>query len=53
MILEKIFIKDHKNIEDENVRMKYGILAGCVGIVSNFILVIIHRQINKKGLYYE
>ena len=41
MILEKIFIKDHKNIEDENVRMKYGILAGCVGIVSNFILVII------------
>lgn len=41
MILEKIFIKDHKNIEDENVRMKYGILAGCVGIVSNFILVVI------------
>ncbi len=41
MLLEKIFIKDHKNIKDERIRTKYGILAGCVGIVSNIILVII------------
>ena len=41
MVLEKIFIKDYKNIDDEHVRTKYGILAGIVGIISNIILVII------------
>ena len=39
--LAKLFIKDYKNIESEEVRNKYGILAGIFGIISNFILFVI------------
>ena len=38
MILEKIFIKDHNNLENEKVRTKYGILAGVFGICTNILL---------------
>ena len=41
MIIEKMFIKDHKNLHDEKVRVKYGIVAGCFGIVTNIILAFI------------
>ena len=41
MIIEKLFIKDHKNLHDEKVRVKYGIVAGLFGIVSNIFLAII------------
>lgn len=41
MIIEKIFIKDHKNLHDEKVRVKYGILAGLFGIITNIFLAII------------
>ena len=41
MIIEKIFIKDHKNLQDEKVRVKYGILAGLFGIITNILLAII------------
>lgn len=41
MIVEKIFIKDHKNLKDEKVRVKYGIVAGVFGIVTNILLAII------------
>ena len=40
MVIEKIFIKDHKNLTDERVRVKYGILAGCFGIVTNILLAL-------------
>lgn len=37
-LLIKSFIKDYKNTDDPNVRGKYGILAGTVGIVLNMLL---------------
>ena len=37
-LLVKTFIKDNENIENEDVRNKYGYLAGIVGIIANFIL---------------
>lgn len=39
-ILVKAFIKDYKNITNPEVRMKYGILGGCVGIALNIILCL-------------
>jgi len=38
--LSRIFIKDHKNFENEKVRKSYGTLASVVGIVTNFILAV-------------
>ena len=40
-LLIKLFIKDYKNIKNENVRKKYGELGSFVGICSNFFLFII------------
>ena len=40
-MLKRLFIKDYKNIKDNNVRNKYGIVSGIYGIVSNLILTII------------
>lgn len=40
-LLIKIFIKDNKNIENENVRKKYGELGSFVGIFSNILLFFI------------
>ena len=37
-LLVKTFIKDSENIENENVRSKYGYVGGIVGIIANFIL---------------
>ncbi len=39
-ILVKVFIKDYKNTANPEVRMKYGILGGCVGIALNIILCL-------------
>ncbi len=39
-ILVKAFIKDNKNTTNPEVRMKYGILSGCVGIALNIILCL-------------
>lgn len=40
-LLIKLFIKDYKNIKDDNVRKKYGELGSFVGIFSNVFLFII------------
>ena len=40
-LLIKLFIKDYKNIKNENIRKKYGELASFVGISSNIVLFII------------
>lgn len=37
-ILAKIFIKDHKNYSNPDVRRKYGILSGGFGIFLNLVL---------------
>lgn len=37
-MLEKIFIKDHKNISSPSVRNAYGVLASVVGIICNILL---------------
>lgn len=39
-IIVKTFIKDYKNVTDPKVRMKYGILSGCVGIALNVVLCL-------------
>ena len=36
--LVKVFIKNHDNINDGNVREKCGSLSSYVGIATNFIL---------------
>lgn len=36
--IKKLFIKDYENIENSAVRFKYGLVAGLLGVVSNFIL---------------
>lgn len=37
----KLFIKDYKNIENEEVRASYGTMAGIVGIITNILLGIL------------
>lgn len=37
-LLTKLFIKDYKNIQDPNVRDKYGKLASIFGIISNLFV---------------
>lgn len=39
-LILKLFIKDYKNVSNQKVRMKYGILSGCVGIVLNVVLCL-------------
>lgn len=39
-LIVKAFIKDYKNTTDSKVRMKYGILSGCVGIALNVVLCL-------------
>lgn len=39
-LLIKLFVKDSENIADGNIRIKYGILSGTVGIVLNIILSV-------------
>ena len=40
-IIVKLFIKDHENYQDANVRLAYGKLSGVVGMVSNFLLMAV------------
>ncbi|HEX2947532.1 MAG TPA: cation diffusion facilitator family transporter [Clostridia bacterium] len=40
-ILIRLFIKDHKNSDNVQVRESYGKLAGKVGIATNFLLFLI------------
>ncbi len=40
-LLRRVFIKDYKNIDDEKVRQKHGILAAIIGIVTNLSIVIL------------
>lgn len=44
-LLVKNFIKDSENIENEDVRNKYGYLAGIVGIIANFILFAVKLSV--------
>lgn len=39
--LVRRFIKDYENIEDNNVREKYGLLSSIVGIVCNIVLFLV------------
>lgn len=35
------YIKDHKNTEDEKVRLSYGVLSSIAGLIINFILFLV------------
>ena len=39
-LLIKIFIKDKDNINDKNVREKYGMLSSITGIIINILLSV-------------
>jgi len=39
--LIRLFIKDHENTSHPDVRSRYGILSGAVGIVGNFFLFVL------------
>ncbi|MBQ7307443.1 MAG: cation transporter [Clostridia bacterium] len=39
-LIKKLFIKDYKNTHNEKVRMRYGVVAGVVGILTNLILFV-------------
>ena len=39
-LLSKLFIKDHTNVKDPQVRTAYGKLSGWVGIICNIILCV-------------
>lgn len=39
-MLRKLFIKDYNNVNDNNVREKYGFVAGIFGIITNLLLGI-------------
>ncbi len=39
-LLSRLFVRDHKNYNNENVRKSYGTLASVVGVVTNFVLAI-------------
>ena len=45
VLLSSIFIKNKNNFNDENVRRKYGILTGAVGIILNLFLFAIKFSI--------
>lgn len=40
-MLKRIFIKDYKNIDNPDVRKRYGMVSGMFGIITNIILFII------------
>lgn len=40
-LLLKLFVKNYKNTEDKNVRERYGVLGGTVGIVCNLLLSVV------------
>ncbi len=40
-IFRKIFIKNYQNVDNENVRLAHGKLAGFFGVISNLILFVI------------
>lgn len=37
-MLERLFVKDYKNIGNPTVRFKYGFVASCFGVVTNILL---------------
>ncbi len=39
-LLVKLFVKDHKNTEDSNVRTSYGVLVSTIGIIANILLFL-------------
>ncbi len=39
--LKQLFIKDYEDTENSKVRLRYGIIAGIFGIISNFVLFVL------------
>jgi cation diffusion facilitator family transporter len=48
-IIKKLFIKDYKNVCDPQVRARYGIAAGIVGIVCNVLLFAFKLAVGLIG----
>lgn len=40
-LLVKLFVKDFKNIGDQNVRTSYGLLSSVIGIIANIVLFVV------------
>ncbi|MEG1923113.1 MAG: cation diffusion facilitator family transporter [Clostridia bacterium] len=48
-LIKKCFIKDYKNTENALVRVRYGIVAGILGIISNSILFLLKIVVGVIG----
>ena len=44
-LLVKLFIKDYNNTSNQNVREKYGVLGGVLGIICNVFLFVVKLTI--------
>lgn len=47
--IRKLLVKDYQNVTDKNVRARYGLSAGIVGIISNTILCVFKLVIGFIG----
>jgi cation diffusion facilitator family transporter len=47
--LKKLFIKDYEKVEKQEVRLRYGIVAGIIGIISNVLLFVAKLVIGFIG----
>ena len=51
-LLIKKFILDYENVSNKNVREKYGVLAGSLGIACNLLLFILNLNIKLfRGIW--
>ena len=46
-LLLKLFIKDYENTKDRNIREKYGVLGGILGIICNLVLFVLKLVIGS------
>ncbi|HKL73456.1 MAG TPA: cation diffusion facilitator family transporter [Clostridia bacterium] len=47
--LKKLFIKDYKNVEKQEVRLRYGMVAGIFGMITNALLCLAKMTIGFIG----
>ena len=52
-MLKTLFIKNYKDVENPDVRNKYGKVAGIFGIITNLFLGISNRIYFKQCKYYS
>ena len=44
-LMLKLFVKDHNNVTDPNVRQRYGLFSGALGILCNLLLFVLKMTV--------